>query len=113
MRVIHDTPWYGFVLIFLSFAAGALLIGIVFTGSSRIKENKDLVAEIQTNRVASCRQTYESYIEVFRPFFPSGRPTKQNKRWAPEQRKNWGKLTGTVERLKGRCDEQVNNLKEE
>jgi hypothetical protein len=98
-------------------AAFILLALAVTVGLWRLQglaaANRERIADIQSNRVASCERTYSSYIEVFRPFFPSGPPTKKNKRWAPEQRRDWGKLSRTVERLKGRCDEQVNNLKEE
>ena len=35
-------------------------------------QNRHRVDEIQQARIASCQRTYEAFIEVFEPFFPSG-----------------------------------------
>jgi hypothetical protein len=73
----------------------------VRTNNSLIRENKQRIADIQEQRLASCRQTYEGVRQVFLPFFP---PPKGR---TAAQQKNLDKFNRTVDRLKGRCETQV------
>jgi hypothetical protein len=63
--------------------------------------NTQRVNEIQASRVASCRQTYEAFHEVFKPFF---RPPAQQ---TPKERRDIAKFNSTIDRLKAKCGEQT------
>lgn len=65
------------------------------------RENRQRIAEQQQSRIASCRQTYESFNEVFKPFFPP--PKKRTQ----EQRDNLQKLSDRVDELKKNCSVQT------
>lgn len=66
------------------------------------RENLARVGEIQESRVASCRQTYESFREVFKPFVPQ----KLTKPYSPIERRTI-QFNRTVDELKRRCDTQT------
>lgn len=63
--------------------------------------NQNRIHDIQKSRVASCQKTYESFKEVFAPFFP---PEKKRTK---EQQNNLDKLNKVVDRLKLRCTIQT------
>jgi uncharacterized protein HemX len=66
-----------------------------------VGENQQRIAEQQESRLRSCRQTYESFNEVFKPFFP---PPKQR---TSAQRKSLQKLENRVRELKRTCPKQT------
>lgn len=61
------------------------------------------LTDIQSSRLSSCKRTYSSYLEVFRPFFPKGDVIT----WPARQQKSWNKLTKNVNELKAACDKQI------
>lgn len=68
------------------------LVGAVILAGWSITAWRDA---LQESRMRSCRQTYQAFIEVFRPYFPSSRPAEL------------AKFKRTVARLKSRCAEQT------
>ena len=80
--------------------AGASSCGLL-ANRARIADSADTQHEIQNSRIYSCRQNYQAFNEVFRPFFPA--PEKRTQ----AQRKSLQKLRNTVKRLKRSCDRQI------
>lgn len=70
-------------------------------------QNKQLILEIQANRIESCRLVYGSYLLVFGPFFPP--PQKRT----PIQNHNWKILKKQVTTLKRGCPKQIRLNKKE
>lgn len=94
-------------LLLLALATVVLFIGLVITGvvGWAILENR--ADDIQRGRLESCQRTYQSYIDVFRPFFPEGPPIASNKNWTAEQIENWENLNRTIRRKKTQCPSQI------
>jgi hypothetical protein len=65
------------------------------------QQNKARISDIQVSRVASCRTTYESFREVFSPFFPP--PGKRS----PKQARDLKKFNNIIDRKKRKCIRQV------
>lgn len=51
---------------------------------------------LQASRVKSCQQTYQAFIEVFKPYFPAGKPEEVTR------------FMRTVSHLKKHCVQQTN-----
>lgn len=64
-------------------------------------ENRHRVEDIQRSRVHSCRQTYESFNQVFKPFF---RPAKLQ---TPKEKHDLAKFKAIIKRLKSKCVTQT------
>lgn len=65
------------------------------------QENKHRIIEIQQSRVHSCSTTYESFRQVFKPFFPPpGHRTAKQKR-------DLAKLDRIINKHKSKCVKQV------
>lgn len=95
MRAITVRRWE-IVVAFVAVTAGFVVGAVIFTGY-----NNDRVRDIQQNRISSCKRTYEGVREVLRPFF---RPISER---TPKERRDIKKFNDTVDRLKARCDTQV------
>jgi hypothetical protein len=64
--------------------------------------NRHRITDVQDSRVYSCEKTYQSFPEMFRPFFP-----REQSDWTPEQVTNFNKLTTRANELAKRCRHQV------
>jgi hypothetical protein len=92
--------------IFISFAAVtiAYCVGlwlIVHVQNDVNKKNHERIEDINSDRVVSCKRTYEGVREVFRPFFPP-----EDKRSA-EQQKNITIFNRRIHFLKKHCPSQT------
>lgn len=94
---VRDAVWANLAVI-------ALLCSIV-PGTYLIIKNRQLINAGKRDSIASCKHTYDSFREVFEPFFPV--PKKQNE----GQKLLLRKLDKTIERLKPTCDRPAQPVK--
>jgi hypothetical protein len=92
--------------IFISFAAVtiAYCVGlwlIVHVQNDVNKKNHERIEDINSDRVVSCKRTYEGVREVFRPFLP---PVKKR---TAEQAKDINTFNHRINFLKRHCPTQT------
>lgn len=75
------------------------LLAVLGFGFYKIVDNQNA---IQQSRVASCKQTYRSFTEMFEPFFPAN-PAD----WTERQLRDWEKLGERADELAARCAQQT------
>lgn len=91
--------WWPFGLLVALAAAFVLLFVQVQHQQDSLRRDQDA---IERGRLHSCQQTYRSFPEVFRPFFPADRKT-----WPPMVRRNWAKLIKRTDELARGCSQQI------
>lgn len=94
MRLLRNTPWYGYLLILAAFLTGLAVAAFLASNNQRTND-------IQRSRVESCELTYEGIRQVFRPFF---RPKDQR---TPKEQRDIRKFNRRIDALKASCPEQV------
>lgn len=77
----------------------ALTIIVIFM----VTANRQRIDDIQTSRINSCRATYRSFPEMFKPFFPPNRS-----KWTDKQEADWNKLQNRATELASKCKRQTN-----
>lgn len=105
MREVHLQRWKvaaAFTAITLAFVAGISLVR--HYNNQRISDIKQLVLNIQQQRIYSCKFTYEGVRQVFEPFLP---PQAKRATLPLRQRTNLAKFEDTIDRLKAGCDQQT------
>lgn len=90
----------------LAFATLALFVLLAALGFFGWRDSVHRDHDIQSGRLESCQRTYQSFLDVFRPFFPPGKPTLKNG-WEQRQIDNWHSLENTVVRKKAACPAQI------
>lgn len=92
-----------FAFVLMSVIFFLVLIGfarVVNDVSELTKENEARIADIQSSRTESCKQTYRGIREVFRPFFPKEPRTQK-------QKKDLSKFNTTITKLQQGCTKQT------
>ena len=101
-RKLARTIWANLAVIALLLVTVIAGIGWV-ENHQRSDENRDLIRQIQEQRVVSCERTYEGVREVFAPFMVPELIT------TPEQLQRVRTFNDTIDGLKNRCHGQTQN----
>lgn len=90
-----------FVVVVIIFFAILFGFSILLTRTNDLsQQNKDRIVDIQSSRVDSCKQTYESFHKVFKPFIPP--PPR-----AKKQQEDLDKFNAIISKLKKGCTKQI------